>query len=222
MKKEYIALFTALLTLGTGIANHFLKSGNIASALTLYCATIVFISIFFLVKTRTFNGRNINLSKHYFFERMNYWIKYKIPHLEIGSDLRTKFIRERLLVKYMIGRDLIQNKMIASKDMSVTEQTDIFVEIIGEYEKEWKAMHTPDIFINKFNEWHKEHTDRAISRIKDVCTSGVLNDNEKKISLLDIYLTTYDITLTDSEKTLVELNGVLENEFKKMRKEGKL
>ena len=72
-----------------------------------------------------------------------------------------------------------------------------------------------DVFIEKFNDWHKSHVNITYDRITSIIQSSFYQTWHIRIILiLDLLDTMFSITIDDAIRTAVMLNGEMEAEIK--------
>lgn len=78
----------------------------------------------------------------------------------------------------------------------------------------------PSVFIKKFDDWHSQHVDATVLKIKQTFYSSFYTSWQLKlIMILDHIDTAFLLTVKDAEKTLLSLNGDLEEEIQKRTKQ---
>ena len=77
----------------------------------------------------------------------------------------------------------------------------------------------PELFIEKFMVWHSKTRDIILKNTELICKSKYYHNNFEKIyAILNLLLTSYDVTLMDSEQTIAHLNGDLDEYIQKIDK----
>lgn len=153
---------------------------------------------------------------HQFFKNMNYWRKIQINSLEIESPAKKKVMILFLNIKFDTF-EKVMCKFVNSSDClnNLFEIEGIVIDAIKEYEAEARRHGVPEVFLTKFNEWHKDTIDDTVNLLRTILESGSHTDNfSKLIAILDILTFAFRKTIIHAEQTLNGLNGHLEAALK--------
>ncbi len=163
--------------------------------------------------------RNFDLMKHPVHSRIDYWLKFKITHLQIQSDFRREVISDFLQVKlstwkiHLLSLSQLNNinkLSIEELEIKILEDLD---RAITEYNKKCENQGIPKMFIEKFNEWHMDKVEDTYKRITQICQSSFYINNKHKIgAVLDKYMDALNATIIDAERTLQDVNGEMKGQ----------
>ncbi|HOV13030.1 MAG TPA: hypothetical protein PK771_02000 [Spirochaetota bacterium] len=171
-----------------------------------------------------------SLTRHPFFELMQYFIDIAIPQLEISHELKKIVVTEFLIIKFTVFKtilyDYIANQeqiLISGGVVSTDDINEIFLNGIKEYnslarEKEIKhngrIIKIPEIFIKKFDKWHSPHVELTFQSIKDISNNDIYPDEMMKLlSIIEMFMIAFKLTISDAMISINELNGQLEKEL---------
>ena len=166
------------------------------------------------------------IKNHSIFEMLNYWINVRIPKAKFGKNkyhndwakilLKSKYSSALVNIKKNINHRSID---IFNDDILWNHFLSMINDIIQEYEEESLKKGVPELFIEKFMIWHSKTRDIILKNTELICKSKYYHNNFEKIyAILNLLLTSYDVTLMDSEQTLKNLNGDLDEYIKKIDK----
>jgi hypothetical protein len=162
-----------------------------------------------------------NLEQHPFFSTVNYWINIEIDNLNITNIAKRNVVRAFLKLKFTVFNDRLKEyiRNNVQDEEICTDGTlcigNLVVDCLKEYEDKARTKGVPDIFIDKFRQWHDPHTDITFESIRSVCESKFYTTNVEKIAaVLDILLYSFRMTIIDAERTINQLNGELEAALK--------
>ena len=166
------------------------------------------------------------IKNHSIFEMLNYWINIRIPKAKFGKNkyhnnwakilLKSKYNSALINIKKTINHKNIDT---LNDDILWTHFLSMINDIIQEYEEESLKKGVPELFIDKFMIWHSKTRDIIVKNTELICKSKYYHNNFEKIyAILNLLLTSYDVTLMDSEQTIYHLNGDLDEYIKKIDK----
>jgi hypothetical protein len=166
------------------------------------------------------------IKHHSIFEMLNYWINVRISKAKFGENkYHNNWAKILLKSKYNSAliniKKTINNKSIGTfnDDILWTHFLSMINDIIQEYEEETLKKGVPKLFIEKFMIWHSKTRDIILKNTELICKSKYYHNNFEKIyAILNLLLTSYDVTLIDSEQTLKNLNGELDEYIQKIDK----
>lgn len=152
------------------------------------------------------------LTNHSLFERMNYYIKYKIPNLPIENEFKRAVTKDFLAYKFEIFYNKI-NSFIKDEEYKGLNDSELHsalskltTDSIQKYNLEMEEKWVPKLFIDKFNKWHSNRVDWYIDIIWDVCNAKWATNEEKMYNYLDHTKSVLHSTIWDAEKTLKYIN----------------
>ena len=155
------------------------------------------------------------LKKHQFFLLMHYWINVEIDNLPITNELKKRVVIKFLKIKFSIFE---KNFLNFIANINTTDDPDlekIFLDSIMECEETAIHKYIPELFIEKFRQWHSSHISITFEAIRSINESTFYDSSYEKVAAtLDILLFTFRLTIVDAEKTINELNGELEKVLK--------
>jgi len=159
-----------------------------------------------------------DLKKHTVFNRLKYYIDFKIPDLPIEHPVKKKHMVNLLTIKYKILESTIKSSL-CDKDLDAKEidYAPVLMEAIKSYELEAHKQKIPLILVERFSEWHESKVRTMLDSIEVIKNSTFYKSSyEKKLAILDITMWSLIMTITDAEKTLNELNGELEKALQEL------
>lgn len=159
-----------------------------------------------------------NLRFHQIFSNIDVWLTSRINNLNIECPLRSAIFKDFLKIKFRHAQNkLLQLITIPNiNNVDNTELENILLQslnnIVLEYELEARVMGIPEIVIQRFNYWHDGRVQMLKQTIGHVSHSTFLLNNLEKVSVvLDTFNTVLSMTLIDAEKTLIDLNGQIDD-----------
>ena len=166
------------------------------------------------------------IKNHSIFEMLNYWINIRIPKAKFGKNkyhnnwakilLKSKYNSALINIKKTINHKNIDT---LNDDILWTHFLSMINDIIQEYEEKSLKKGVPELFIEKFMIWHSKTREIIVKNTELICKSKYYHNNFEKIyAILNLLLTSYDVTLMDSEQTIYHLNGELDEYIKKIDK----
>lgn len=207
----------AILSFVTAVVSLFIKSGNTMLGFIIIIISLMLFGYYlYLIKHRK---KNIDLSSHPFWGRMEYYSKYKLPYLKIEDPIRKKVFFRAMRIHLTIA--VKEVRKVIDEDFQPCTAVSLVNHIIDGYEKEWRNLSIPESFIAKFRYFHKPRIKYISSYLSFICTSNFYHsDIEKKVALLDGMLHLFQWTILDIERTNNAINGALDKELKKMHMAG--
>jgi len=200
--------------------------------ITTYGATTVFFAVGMLLLYRYLKNKidcannkeiKFDLTKHTFFTGM---LEYDRSVDSIGitnklkKEMAIKFLKTKIKVFRNDFSDFINQKNYDNlyPEHLYAEIVLIFEKCISRYEREVREDGVPEIFIEKFNEWHKSRVDSTLYGIKLFLQSSIATSNHSKLyNVLNMIQIAFMQTVEDAEYTLNSLNGELEKELKRIQ-----
>lgn len=157
------------------------------------------------------------LNNHTFFCKMQHHINNTIPTLEIDEPLRQAIFRDFLLFKFSVLAKNIEkfiddgNIDRIPSEVFFNKIHKIFDDSIVQSNQRALDKGIPAIVTNKFQEWHKAVVEQFRMFLADVCKSTwYTNNTQKTVAILDYLNVVSHFTLINAQKTLVGLNGELD------------
>ena len=155
---------------------------------------------------------------HSFFRSVQKMMNYEIQHIEIKERLRRAIFRDFLLIIFTVYHDKIRSFVTSgnmdqmSSELFHSKLHSLVTEIIQEYERIAIKEKIPDVVVAKFNKWHRDKTEVMYRFVDDVCEADdwYVSNSVKFYSFLNQMTSILDLTLIDSRKTLIHLNGELD------------
>ena len=149
---------------------------------------------------------------------MNYWKETRIPHGKFGRNYyHNKWARKLLIHKYNCAKEnslnIIKHRNVdkLSGNALLIHIIDIITNTIKEYEEKSLNDGVPQLFIDKFNKWHTKTVDMVLNCVNNICESNYYHSNYEKIyAIFNIFISAFEVTLVDAEKTLKTINGELD------------
>jgi len=190
-----------------------------------YGFVAVFLSCSSLLLFRYFSGKitgvNAEIGKgdlrdHSFFQKIDFALEYKIPHLDLGDKGRSRLFQDMLAQKFIAWKQIIlllleKEEIFKSDSELLNANTKAITAVVKEYERRWKQLGMPRIAIQKFGKWHNERVKYIMENVKDIINSSYYDtEKEKMAAILCSYSFMVDVTIVDAERTLRVLNGELE------------
>lgn len=180
------------------------------------------ITILIKYKLKNIKKTKESLRNHIFFNEIAYMIdvtswKIDYEHNPIRSSMVRKFIRIKLKAIERNYKKLVDD-IIDGKEIDIFEYNNILTKIVVEYEREARDKKIPQVFINKFSQWHTPKIKQIREITEFIVRSSIYDDTvEKTSAILDIILMVLHLTLMDADNTLNNMNGDLDNVLKEMR-----
>lgn len=180
------------------------------------------ITILIKYKLKNIKKTKESLRNHIFFNEIAYMIdvtswKIDYEHNPIRSAMVRKFIRIKLKAIERNYKKLVDD-IIDGKEIDISEYNNILTKIVVEYEREARDKKIPQVFINKFSQWHTPKIKQIREITEFIVRSSIYDDTvEKTSAILDIILMVLHLTLMDADNTLNNMNGDLDNVLKEMR-----
>jgi len=165
--------------------------------------------------------KRVLIDNHVIFRRIDEYVTYILPSLRI--PIRKIIFKDMLKVKFLVWKSLTQ-KMIKEFYQSEFETSEDFYFFVKDFFKEantntkikWLEMGVPLEAIQKFENWHSKRVYSVSDLVKNVSHSSIYSSYEEKLSvILDCLSLGLSLTVIDAEKTIKDLNGVLDPMLKK-------
>lgn len=171
--------------------------------------------------------KSIDLNQHPLWSHMDACINRRIPRIRLKThpddpnNLRTKLIRLTMSSKFEV--ELRNLKEYAFKEKKHNEATmkAFLTQTINDYEKEWISLEVPQIFIDKFYNFHDYKVKEFENYIEYICNSEFHDKEDRIVAFLDYYMHLCNETVRDTELANTHINGELTQELKKLRRKGK-
>jgi hypothetical protein len=216
MKSETVAIISAVLAFVGSIVVAMINKGlyfqqGSLSAGVVFCALVLFLAHLHWKKIKCCR---IDLSKHPFFNVMNYYRTAVIPAIHVQNPLKRKLVIKFLDMKFRIFQEKFQG-FSKLQNMTVEDFIQLVCICIDEYEKQARAANIPDLFLDKFRDFHRSHTELCFKGIERIQKSAMLQDADKISAAFNILTAAFDITIIDCEDSINSLNGTLEKLLEK-------
>lgn len=156
-----------------------------------------------------------DLRDHSFFQKIDFALQFKIPHLELGCKARSKLFQDMLAQKFIAWKTITtalleKDEIFLCDSELLNANTKAIAAVVKEYELRWKQLGVPKIAIQKFAKWHNERVKYIMENVKDIVNSTYYDtQKEKMAAILCSYSFMVDVTIVDAERTLRVLNGEL-------------
>ncbi len=162
--------------------------------------------------------KQANLYNHAIFNTINRNLSFGIHNLVIGERLREAIFRDFLIYKFTA----VKNELVSfvergdlekmSNDLFKARLLDCIQKSICAYEKKALNEKIPDIVISKFNEWHSSRIAMIYDFLNDIGESDLFESNTIKTKIaFDFFVHLLNLTIVDAQKTLINLNGQLDD-----------
>jgi len=166
-------------------------------------------------KSRSKISRN-TLRNHYLFSQIDYWKDEMIPKISFGDPGRNIMIQDFFKIMMVTSKKLIR-EMISSFNFKKSQE-EFHSEIIKLMFKIRDSTDTisiaegiPNIFTDKFNTWNARTNIFTKGCIDNICKSNYYSNNKDRMyAILNIFMSAYESTIMDGERTLSSLNGELD------------
>lgn len=218
MDIKVIASLATVLTALIGVCTTFISKCQYDYA--LYCFILFIIVLFYgLYKFFNRNTGITNLLKHPFFSDMEFYITFFIPKLKIEHQKKSKMIKKALRIKFEKVLKIYYEQSKEIKEFDLCNEIRIVNQISEEYKKEWKANNIPEIFFEKFDEWHTTHLELLLRMLQDIANSKFyITDLSKHHAKLDLVKAIMIMTVISAENTMNDFNGQLEKAIEECEK----
>jgi sulfur relay (sulfurtransferase) DsrC/TusE family protein len=175
-----------------------------------------------------------SLADHPFFADLLKWEKRDIPALKIKSLIKKTIVVEFLKLLFRNFRQKFRNYVIntemlinQSQQIKCDELIQFFLDYIDQYNIEAKKIEIkyknriingiPDIFLQKFDNWHNPHIEIINESIKQIVNNEIYPDEKMKLlAIVEIFYVAFKLTIQDAINTINELNGEIEKEFERL------
>ena len=215
--KEKVALVGTLLTFVSTIVTALIKEGSFHLAFGLGILTIFSFLLFLIFKNMK---KCKNFENHKIWSEIKYWKSQKVKRLKLDNPLREKLLKTCITIKLeIVGLKL---KEFVNKKQKVTRNKikDLITEIIDTYENHWRQNKIPEIFIEKFYEFHKPKIKELNTYIDFIIESKLYDNDEKILAIIDHFNVILNWTVLDLERANEEINGELTRQLLVLRKQG--
>lgn len=213
--------------INTLIAN-LLKSGNLKSIIVVVISVLLLMAghvtyKFLIKKIENWKVKKSELTQkdllnHAMFQNLRTYLNYEIQHLVIGERLREAIFRDFLIFVFTSVKKeftfFLENgdmeKM--SSHLYLTRILECNDNVIKKYEQKAIDEGMPQIILTKFNEWHQCRIDSTYEFLKEVCSDDIfLSNTDKTKVIFDFMVHILNMTIVDAKKTIVNLNGQLDD-----------
>lgn len=213
------------------IVFEFAKEKGTLSTLTILLFCTISIVIVFNAKKdvfknlwkRIFGKKNTifdqtKLLDHHLFYQLRRYINRDIQYFSLSEKLREALFKDLLLFKFTAIQKAYLSFLLKG-DMEQLSQSafhnkmsEIREDIIKAYETKALEEKMPLIVLEKFNEWHKDRIDAIYNWIDLVCEEEIYSTNAERTKVIfDFIVHINNQTILDAKKTLINLNGALNN-----------
>lgn len=158
-----------------------------------------------------------NINNHPLFDYLNYNINIKIPNINIEDYNRDIIFKKFLLIKFKVfSKNFKEALKVNFKNLDDSELRNILItnlfNSIKEYENQCNVIGIPCMVVTKFSKWHSPHIEMVMNAVNYITTSSFYHSQEEKLAIIfQYYITGFNQTIIDAEKTLHELNGELDH-----------
>ena len=170
--------------------------------------------------TLKMDGKVVNPVRHPFFSQIEYNRRFRIPLIRLNHGDhychgRTAIFKDMLNIKLKHWGEKIKEAVENDySKMTDNELQTLFINatmtLVDSYEREWIEKDIPQIVIDKFREWHDDHTKMFVETIRNICRGKSFSTKIEQVNaILEMNNTMLILTILDAEKTLGELNGEL-------------
>jgi len=152
------------------------------------------------------------LLSHPIFKKMECWRRVQINHIEITNIAKRNMIRVFLKL-YIKQFQIILNEFVIS-EMYKTPETivPLYLDTLNKIEQLSSLQCIPSMFLDKYNELEKDHLNSIYSDIENIISSGFYQSYmDKSTAILDVFMYHFVFIILNSEKSLNQLNGQMEN-----------
>lgn len=159
-----------------------------------------------------------DLFNHQLFIQLRRYINYDIQHFVLSEKLREGLFKDFLLFKFTImqkaflaflERGNLEDLSISSYHSKITE---CYEDIIRSCDTKALESGIPLVVIDKFHEWHLDKIEATYQWINLVCEESVYRTNVERTKIIfDFIVHINNQTILDAKRTLVSLNGSLNN-----------
>ena len=206
------------LSLLTAALSTLIKTNTYALSVSLTVLGIMLIVI--VTKIVLINKRNVDLTAHPFWYRTKFYLKHRLPYVKIKDPLRKKLFIISMKAKYTVIRSLLEDFILAEQ-FDKHKAKDLINNIIIAYESEWRKKHIPQIFIDKFHEYHRPKSKAILDYVEFICVSEFYDsDKDRKVAVLDGMLHNFQWTMIDIVRANNAINGELTDKLKELNDQG--
>lgn len=158
------------------------------------------------------------LLDHKLFWQLKHWLNYKLNHLDIPCPCRKAVFQDLLKLEFSIIYDEVYQTFISANMMKYIDEEierlalNTITNIFAKCEQKAKDSGIPDVVYLVYRKWSAQR----ISFIKEMIIKNSYstffqNNAEKLNAILDAVLVVVNLAVIDAEKTLLELNGDLDD-----------
>lgn len=215
--KEYVAIFTTLLTVIGGIITAIINKNELKTNHLLWLIlSIVFLGLIVLFHVYRRKSKKINLFNHHLFRSIDYYLNVGVNQISIKNPLKKQMMVEFLKIHFdQFKKDFIE---ALKTKKTPCDYMGIIYSALNSIEVTAKAKGIPEIFIVKFNEFNKNNTESMIKWARSYVDSTIAIDETLKIYFIfNSVLQIFDMMILDCQQSLNELNGELEAQLKKRK-----
>lgn len=175
-----------------------------------------------------------SLADHLFFAELLKWEKRDIPSLKIRSQVKKLIVVEFLKMLFRNFREKfrdyiinLENLISQNQQIKCDELIQFFLDYIDQYNADARKIEIkyknriinglPDIFLQKFDDWHNPHIEIINESITQIVNNEIYPDEKMKLlAIVEIFYITFRLTIQDAINTINELNGEIEKELERL------
>jgi len=157
-----------------------------------------------------------DITNHDIFNYIDFWIHSKIPTFQFSTEYRTLVFRKYLTL-YLKSYKKNIHLFIESKDYQEMDDAKLsksFIRLINDviydYEREAEESGIPKIIIEKMKVKNNDTISLTLDLIEGICSSQFYSYDKnllKVYSILNIFLSILENTITSSEEVCDSING---------------
>jgi len=215
--KEKLALASTILTFVATIVTALIKEGSFHYAIILGIITIFCFLLFMSLKNLK---KCKNFENHKIWSEIKYWKNQKIKRLRLNNPLREKLLKTCITIKIETVGQKLREFIKQNKPVNRNNIKDLISDIIDSYENSWRTMLIPEIFIEKFYEFHKPKISELNTYIDFIIDSKLYEKDEKILAIIDHFNVVLNWTILDLERANDEINGELTKQLEDLRENG--
>lgn len=162
-----------------------------------------------------FDNEFPDIKNHIFFNKIDYFLDYKISRACFGCKGRSLVFKDMLTIMFKHWKIFglkVANFKYTGKDCSKVSKFILssMNSCINDYEKEWRENNIPEIVINKFNAWHNKKISFVGESVLLMANTSLFDTcNEKIANILSTYMVILSLVMLDVENVLKDINGEL-------------
>ena len=161
--------------------------------------------------------RTVYKGKDILSSKLIYWLDFKLDNINIAFNdaCRTRIFTDVLKFWFQATKDnIFKLSEDGVNNLSPAELYNEILVVLGtiryQFEKRCIEEKVPEIVVKKFTKWLDKNLEFCIRHIELICYSDMYESNIKKIeSVYYICISVLEITITEAEKTLKDINGEL-------------